>query len=188
MPGHGAAAVAVIVAALAPASGIPAALKACRAPGERVRSEDQPLVVSFRWACRSWQAASSRQAHLLWRAGLPQRISLGQSVELPLVRIILRRGPAQPHIKQVRCSTAGHPQLFDRRRSDDGGVPGLVVAAGHASRIASSQASSRSSSTPLEYAAIMRVGRAASQAEDRSAQDCEPGSELGARELSGRAA
>jgi hypothetical protein len=154
-----------------------------RTPGGRVRSEDQPLVVSLRWACRSWQAASSRQAHLLWRMGLPQRISLGQSVELPLIRIILRRGPAQPHIKQVRGSTAGHPQLFGGRRADDGGVPESVVAAGHAWRIASPQASPRSSFTPLAYSVIMRAGQAAAQAEDRSAWDREPGSELGAREL-----
>jgi hypothetical protein len=93
--------------------------------------EDQPLVASFRWACRSWQASASRQAHLLCR-GLPQRISFAQSAESPPQRIILCRGPAQPHIEQVGCSTAGHPPLFDGPRGDDCGVPVAVVAAGRA--------------------------------------------------------
>ena len=124
-------------------------LETCRAPGERVRSEDQPPVISFRWACRSWQAASSRQAHLLC-SGLPQRISLAQSDWSLPTRIILCRGPAQPHIKQVRASTAGHPPVVRRARGDDGGVPEPVLAAGHASRIASSQASSRSSFDSIE--------------------------------------
>jgi hypothetical protein len=33
--------------------------------------------------------------------GLPQRISLAQSLPLPLQQIILCCGPVQPHIEQV---------------------------------------------------------------------------------------
>jgi hypothetical protein len=45
---------------------------------------------------------------------------LAKSAELPSRRIILRCGPAQPHIMQVRGSMAGHPQWFDRRRGRRG--------------------------------------------------------------------
>jgi hypothetical protein len=82
------------------------------APGERVPVEDQPPVFSLLWACRSWQAASSRQTH--WPR-LPHRVPVGHRAiiaaswyeapgtppELPPQRIILRRGPVQPHIEQV---------------------------------------------------------------------------------------